>query len=343
MENIEYKDFYFIYVLAGSNYIKPTIHSFPYIPKEANVVIITNTKKVLEGIKTEFNLIVEDLDSLRDDWSIEKEKLIDIDDEEEYMNTLIDWYRNGYSFPMAIMRYGMKWAIKNNITKFCIVDCGVKIGMDTDPLNAINEINLLSERYNKNVIFGPHLQFHEEADHAKSDLEFMKLWKEICLKYISQDQYDNWPESYQYMHNKNQRGAIKYDGWMIGLWAKDISIVEVTFNLWNDLVKCSYDYPEFHKDHNRAWVTAFEWQSLIFSAILSKYYNTILSGFLGIVTHYQQPENDFFDSGMSIKWRFDKFKPTNTREEFLQVNRELLIEKYRGIENTLKLVWGFKK
>lgn len=343
MENTEYKDFYFIYVLAGSNYIKPVIHSFPYIPKEANVVIITNTRKVLEDVKPEFNLIIEDLDSLRDDWSIEKEKLINIDDEKEYMDTLIDWYRNGYSFPMAIMRYGMKWAINNNVTKFCIVDCGVKIGMDTNPLNAIKEINSLSEKYNKNVLFGYFLQFHEDVDHAKLDIDFMKVWKDICLKYISEDQYNKWPETFQFGYKEDQKGSIKFDGWMMGLWALDISIVKVAFSMWNDLVKVSYDYPELHIDHNRAWVTAFEWQSLVFGAILSKYYNTILCDSLGIVTHYQQPENDFFDSGMSIKWRFNNFKPTNTREEFLEVNRELLIQKYQGVENTCKLVWGFKK
>lgn len=337
-----YKDFYFIYVLAGSNYIKPVIHSFAYVPKEANVVIITNTKKVLDGVTTDFNLIVEDLNSLRDDWSVNNEKLIDIDDEDQYMNTLIDWYRNGYSFPMAIMRYGMKWAYKNKVKKFCIIDCGCKIGFDHDPLVNINKIQNLSNQYNKNVLFGPFLQFHEDVDRIRRDIDIMPMWKDVCLKYISEDQFNSWPETFHLENNINQKGCVKFDGWMIGLWALDDSIVEMVFSIWNDLVKCSYDYPEFHKDHNRAWVTAFEGQSFIFGSLLCKYYNGMITEVLDLVSHYQQPENDFFDSGMSIKWRFNDYQAASTRSEFIKLNRDKLIQKYRGEDNTKKLVWGFE-
>ena len=113
-------DVYFIFTLIGGNYIKPVLHSFPDIPKNANVVIITNTPEILKDIKTDFNLIIIDFESLRDDFSREHEVVICNPNDDEYMSELIEKYHTGYKFPMGIMRYGLKWAIMNNINKLIL-------------------------------------------------------------------------------------------------------------------------------------------------------------------------------------------------------------------------------
>jgi hypothetical protein len=83
-----YDDFYFIYTLVGPPYIKSFIHYFPNIPNGLNIVVITNTPELFDGIETDFNLIVVNLDSLREDWSIEHEKFIIEYDENSYFEKL---------------------------------------------------------------------------------------------------------------------------------------------------------------------------------------------------------------------------------------------------------------
>jgi len=52
-------DFYFIYYPIGPTYIKTMMVTFKYIPKDTNVVVMTNTPELLNNVNVDFNLIIK--------------------------------------------------------------------------------------------------------------------------------------------------------------------------------------------------------------------------------------------------------------------------------------------
>jgi len=326
------EDVYFIYTLVGLNYIKPVIHNFPLIPNNTNIVIITNTPHLICEKPTNFNLIVVDLETLRDDFSKEYETIIYNPNEIEYMSELIEKYKNGYKFPMGIMRYGMKWAIKNNVRKFLLIDCGVKFGFN-DPLRVINILNNVTS--NKNIIFGNPFYYPD------SDESYVRIlqdnFKDILEKYNIN--VEKLPYTYPTQWNKYSTGHVRFDGWMLGFWFTEIDKLELYFNLWNDITK-KYFMSDISKIENSTWIESFEWISVILTTIFSKLYDTILYGHNDIINHYTQPENDFFAADM--KFNDKTYINTSTREEFIKINRSRLITHYgQSVEGIKKIVWGF--
>jgi len=330
----ELKDFYYIYTLVGTNYIKPVIQSFQFVPKEANIVIVTNTPEILKDVKVDFNLIISDLESLRDDWSKEHEYLIQETDDQKYMDQLRELYKENYKFPMGIMRYGMKWAIENNITKFALVDCGVKVNYVFDPQPALDKFNELGAT--KNLLFGsPMLGEGGDFAHLLSNNYF----KNIFTKYNVR--IDNLNDSYLFEWKENYIGDITFDGWIRGFWFNDIKLIKLYFNLWNDITKQTYNsndmYPILQTSH---WIQAFEWVSIILNSVFSINYNTMICGTWDIAHHIRHPEIDFFAADYKMGQENFEWVPTETRDEFLKINREKLLKWY-GPERAKDIVYGW--
>ncbi len=70
------KDFYFIYFPIGYDFIQTMMVTFKHVPKESNIIVVTNHPETLSNVKVDFNLIVLNLDDLRDDWSKKNEIII---------------------------------------------------------------------------------------------------------------------------------------------------------------------------------------------------------------------------------------------------------------------------
>ena len=350
MDKEHYKDFYFIYVLTGANYIRPLIKYFPNIPNKANVVVLTNTPKTLNDARpTNFNLIVDDLDKYRNEWSIENEKIINIEDEQAYMDEYRRlYYEESYRYPMAIMRFGMNWAIQNNIKKFIIVDIGCKIdwrGEEQAVKTAFERIYKLYEE--RNVMFG-HTWFgvHDSfGDHLK-----LNQWAVNTIKkYIPEYNPKSYPEyiiSSIYEYDEKQEKIVEiindkepgcaFDGYCIGFCFHNIDVLKVAFNFWCDFVQKSYEDKIIDPNQKDAAVVRFEFGLEFIASLLSKYYNTIISPHHSIVRHFYHPENDWIIN----KITHIKFQPTKTREEFLKVNKEK-IEAVNGIHIAKIIVDGF--
>jgi hypothetical protein len=329
-----YKDFYFIYVLTGANYIRPLIKYMPNIPNGTNVVVLTNTPKILENIKpTNFNLIVEDLEKYRDDWSRENEKVLDIEDEQAYMEEYRRIFNEeNYRYPMGIMRFGMNWAFQNNVKKFILVDVGCKIGFENNNVTdtAFKRIEKLAKE--KNVVFGKPTFYSN--DEFKAQIKYETPLLEVIKKYIPDISLENYPETvsisyYEYDEIKKETveilddkasGAVGFDGYCYGMWVHDINVIKVAFDFWSDITKKLYETDNTIKDNPNNIITHFEPALMFVASLLSKYYNTIISPHHTLVSHFYQPENDWVIN----KMKHMDFQPANSREEFIRINKDKL-------------------
>lgn len=346
-----YKDFYFIYVLTGSNYIKPLLKYLPNIPDGTNVVVLTNTPKILENVKpTNFNLIVDDLEKYRDDWSRENEKVLDIEDEQAYMEEYRRMYNEeNYRYPMGIMRFGMNWAFQNNVKKFLLVDVGCKIGWEENEVTelAFKRIEKLTK--DKNVLFGKPTFY--SADNFAGNIKFNTYLSDIIKKYVPNNNLENIPEYisisyYEYDNEKQQvveirddkaPGGVGFDGYCYGMWVHDINIIKIAFDFWCDITKATYENDLTVKDNPNHIIVHFEFALDLIASLLSKYYNTILSPHHTIVSHFYQPEND---------WVINKIKhldlqPASSKEEFIRINKKKLFE-LNGEEISKIIMDGFE-
>lgn len=327
---MEDNDFYFIYVVVGPSFIKTIIHNFTSVPKNCNVVVITNTPQLLDGVKTDFNLIVVDLESLRDDWSIEHEKIVYAEDNEDYVKAFMELQRNGARFPMQIMRYGIKWAALNNVTKFVVLESGMTIGLDTDPNVMISELKKMGET--NNVLFGN--PYYGSFDWGKEYFNVPKF-RDILKKYVD---VENYPTTINWDGDTNFTGSVSFEGGMLGHWFHDISLVELCFNVYSEVVEASYGA---QLDSLNGWADSFEWISTILTTMFSKYYNTRINGHWQIVVHVYHPEEAYFmPDGRLINGY--KWISTESRDEFIMKNREELLNIFGGLERAKKLCYDFK-
>jgi hypothetical protein len=147
------KDFYFIYCPIGYDFIQTMMATFKHVPKEANIIVVTNHPETLKDVKVDFNLIVLNLDDLRDEWSKENETVIPDIEAQDYRNKFFEFQKNGVRFPYAIHRCIIPWLVERNITKFAILDADCLINFNNELELVMNTL----EEYCKDdqFIFGP--------------------------------------------------------------------------------------------------------------------------------------------------------------------------------------------
>jgi hypothetical protein len=337
MEKLNSDEFYFIYIAVGPTYIKPIIHNFSTIPSDINVVILTNTPKLLENLQPHFNLIVADLNILRDDWSKENEKILDIDDEDEYLSEFIKLNKTNYTFPIQIMRFGIKWAAINNITKFAIMESGMVIGFDQDPHIPLNKFKQWGET--KNVLFG-NTFWNEYTDDTLEKYLIIPAYRNVIENYGID--LNNYPSTFTSERSPYDTGSVGFEGGIVGFWFHDVLLVEMCFNIYTDLIKTAYEngYILPYDVEPSRWSVNFEWVMTIIISIYTKYFNTIVVGHQDITTHFLHPEDAFFMA--SEKYRDDEWINTTTRDEFLKLNRNKLIQTFTHLERAKKLIYGFE-
>jgi hypothetical protein len=335
---MDIKDFYFIYVITGDNYLKSILKNFDHIPDRANVVVITNTPKLLYKQKVKFNLIIEDLESLRSDWSRKNEIIPDIEDEQDYMDQLNEWYRSGYRYPMSIMRYGIKWAVKNNISKFLVAESGVSINYFFDCQKGLDVLNEFYINKKKNLIFGSPF-FVENIDLAKGWI-FDGGYYDVYKRYVPNLSEITYSEILE-MNTESEKSnilSVGFDGHTYGFIFDDIKLIERLFNIWEDIM-----IRYFELGASYSWAINFEWIMLTISSIYHRYYNTFLCGHNNIITHSYRPEHDFFAIDIKYKNHDEEWKVAKTREEFILINRDKLIQHYGGEQRVKDIVYEYEK
>jgi len=328
----EYKDFYFIYVAVGQRFIQTIKHNFTSIPNNANIVVITTTPKILEDINPHFNLIIVDLYSLQDDWSKENEILLDIENDQEYIKKYMEMYENGYRFPIEIQRFGLKWAVKNGITKFVVMESGYEVGFMREPLTALKTFNKWGKI--KNVLFGN--TFYDVNNDGRKFLNHPD-YNKVLQKYNID--LKNYPPTFHFESDPNKTGLVTFEGGLIGFWFHDIMLIDLFYNIYTDIIKISHINK--HIVSANGWANNFEWVFHILNPIFAKYFNTILAGHQDIATHFYHPEDFYFMKNArniaGVSWI-----DAPTRDEFIEKNRENMIIKFGSYEIAKKVCYNFK-
>jgi hypothetical protein len=310
------KDFYFVYFPIGPDFIQTAICTFKYIPKEANVIIVTTHPELLDDVKVDFNLIILKLDDLRDDWSRENEILIYETNPQLYRDKFFEFQKNNIRFPYAFHRCIIPWLAERNITKFAILDSDCLINFN-------NELELVFNELEKHCadgqfIFGPTMNFTSYKD------TFLQVSKDILAKYnIDSEIINEMPDTYYIL-----------DGYLRGFWFNNTDDILLFYKLWDDIIKESYkqDNPLIRSSTH---IVSDEWLHGLISYIFSKIKNVKIEDiyFHGnrIVKHIYHPENYYFylHHGLyssPIEQGGYGLKMFPTKEEFYKENKDQLLK-----------------
>jgi hypothetical protein len=317
------KDFYFIFYPIGPLYIKTLTVTFKYLPKEANVIVMTSTPELLKDIKVDFNLIVLDIDDIVDDFSKQYEPVIKETNDDLYIQKLRENIDNNIRFPYGKHRYIIPWLLERDITKFVILDsdCLINYNNELEPI-----LNHFEEKYgDTNLLFGPPMAWTYNVDMA------YESFKDIFNKYNID--LNIFPS----LNNK----ITVFDGWMRGFYFKDKELLKLYFNLWDEILKKAYelDYISLYDMSNR--VAHDEWVTGLLNEIMTKQFNAELKDVVydvdsktdkhgkRLCKHIYHPENDYWELHHQTLYvgRYN-LEIGESRKDFFQKNKEKLITFY---------------
>lgn len=313
------KDFYFVYFPVGPQFVNTMICTFKYIPKEANVVVITPTPELLADINVDFNLTIVNLDDIITEFSRQYEPVITETDNELYNIQLRKNLLQNIRFPYGLPRHIIPWLLKKDITKFAIldVDCLINYNNELEEVFSLIE----NELKGKNCFFGAH--FPQNVDTH----EIRELFTDILQKYDIDETILDGIEN----------PITVFDGWLRGFWFQNKEYLELYYNLWNDVIEKAFKSNYIYTQHN-VWTVPDEWILAYINIILNKKYGVISKDveYAGkrICRHIYHPENDYFYLHHDYLYKtVHGLETADSREEFIQKNKEKLIKFYSNQNN----------
>ena len=217
------KDFYFVYFPIGEDFIQTMAVTFKHVPKDTNIIVVSNHPELINKLDVDFNLIVLNVDDLRDDWSKENETLIYDIEVQSYRDRFFEFQKNGTRFPYALHRCIIPWLVERNITKFAILDADCLINFNQE----VELVMTAMEDYCKDdqFIFGPVMHWNSHKD------EFLNVSSDILTKYnIPLSVVESVPELY-----------IVFDGFLRGFWFNNTQDVILFYQLWDEILKEAYN------------------------------------------------------------------------------------------------------
>lgn len=321
------QDFHFVYTLVGPHYIYSLVKMLQTAPKEANVVIVTNTPELLDNVSVPCKLTVVDLETLRTDLDRTNEPILRITDEDEYCREIAKRWKN---FPMGILRHSLKWCVDNNITKLALCDVGCYVGEGMYGAFEKFEKYLNDPQCNGNIITVQPNRF--ASGFPRND--FINRMKGECailgvkdLMESAEFSIDKVPPDFKvmFLHDNGNLEMVTYDGdldldgFMIGFLFQSKELLLKLYNFWNDMVRIYY----LDKSRLLNGIMGHEFVMSFATEMFSRFHDVVIIPYSGIIWHERRPENDpyvvyhkFFDS---------LFIQTPTRREFIEANKEYLI------------------
>jgi hypothetical protein len=328
------KDFYIVFHPVGYQFIKTMETSFKYIPKEYNVVVMTPTPELLKDVKTDFNLIVLNSLDLMDDFAKNaswKTAYITDADHEVYVEKLLSEVSKGNIFPDHNHRFILPWLAKNNITKFilCNTDCLINFRGEFE-----NGVDRMIEKFgDRNVIFGPLMQHHTDINRmyeSYGDVFEKRGYDKETMKSV--------PNPYTLL-----------DGWARGFWFQDTEMLMEFFYMWDDMIKHCYEI-QSHDLLQGFWTMTDEWLFGLVAQMMKIRYGLSIEDMcingLYVIAHAYHPENSYFRCRFALGE--ERFKNANTRKEFIESNRDLLVrfyERFNGLpqDRVHELIYDFNE
>ena len=323
---IKLSDFYFIFFPIGNDFIQTMLCTFKYVPQNCNIIVITPHCDLIKDVNVSFNLIVLNIDDLRDDWSKKNEIVIYGKNSEKYINKVFENQKKGIKFPYGLHRYIIPWLANKNITKFAILDADCLINYNNE-LEFV--FNSLSEYCgNDQYSFGPTMSI------SSNKKEYLTLSKDVLNEHgIDVNVINNMPEKY-----------YCFDGYLRGFWFNNVSDVMLFYYLWDGILKKSYDLNSSYINQNYTAVSD-EWLVGLVSYILSVIKKIKIEDLVfhshRLVKHIYHPENYFFQlhHGLyhtPIKEGGYGLVSKSSRKEFYDENEEKLIRFYSNVNGIIK-------
>jgi hypothetical protein len=308
------KDFYFIFHPVGPQFINTMLVTFKYIPKDCNVVVMTPTPQLLKDIVVDFNLIVLDTEDLIDDFTRRTDNVIKETDHDKYMEILQKNLKENKRFCDITNRWIMPWLVKNNITRFALVNADSLINFDGELQEQFDYMNNTYE--GKNVMFGPIMShfYDKQAYITKYGHIFDKhgIPKELILEL---------PETLK-----------AFDGWMRGFLFDSTDLVQLYFNIWDDIIKHGYETDSDDLKQN-PWTVTDEGLTALIAEMISLKHDVLIEDIVfnsrRLVKHIYHPENDYF--GLHHDFLYSnmyKLQRASSRQEFYEVNKDTLVNFY---------------
>jgi|TARA_B100001094_G_C18179656_1_gene800127 hypothetical protein len=326
------QDFHYIFFPIGPQFIKTLISTFKWVPKDTNVIVLTNTPEFFDNLDINFNLTVLDIDQLSDKESQLNEPLIKEYDNDKFISKLLEKSKEGNIFPYGKHRFVIPWLLERNITKFALLDSDCVLNYHNQHTSVLNHIN--TEYAGKNLLISLPMNFTADINNIWDN------FSEAFTKYgISEDEV------------KSLGNDLKMnDGWLRGFDFKDKNLLEMYFNIWNDILKISYSNKHDLLKWN-SWTVADEWIHGILSLLLKKKFDIITEditfGGHRLVHHFYHPENDYFNLHHgSLYQDMYKMVQTTSRQEFYKKNKDNIIKFYKyqnGVDpvNVKKLIYDW--
>jgi hypothetical protein len=309
------KDFYFIYFPIGYDFIQTMIMTFRCVPKETNIIVVTNHPEVLKDIKVDFNLIVLNVDDLRDEWSKENEILIYEIEAQAYRDKLFEFQDKEIKFPYGIHRCILPWLVERNITKFAILDADCLINFDNELETTMNAL----KEYCKDdqFVFGPIMN---QTSYKEN---FLRLLPNTLSKYnIPLSIIESMPPLYKTV-----------DGYLRGFWFNNTEDILLFYKLWDEILKEAYKQNDHLLKMNK-YTISDEWLHGLVSYVLNQFRNIKVEDLFfnshRIIRHIYHPENYYYNFShnlysSSIEEGGYGLKPSNFRSEFIKENKDRLI------------------
>lgn len=328
------KDFYFIFHPVGPQFINTMLVTFKYIPKDCNVVVMTPTPELLKDIKVDFNLIVLDTEDLIDDFTRKTDNVIKETDHDLYMDKLRQNLKEGKKFCDITNRWIMPWLIKNNITKFALVNADSLINFNGELQQQFDYME--KNYYGKNVMFGPIM------DHFYDNQIYLERYGHIFE--------NNGIEKELVLKVRNPLKA--FDGWMRGFLFNSTDLIEQYFNIWNDVIKFGYEI-DSHDLKQNPWTVTDEGLTGLIAEMISLKHDVLIDDIVfnsgRLVKHIYHPENDYFGLHHDFLYtNMYKLQPASSRQEFFEINKDNLIifyENQNGIprERMPEVIYDYQK
>jgi len=276
------KDFFFAYTVIGPKRIRRIQNTLTNFPKNSNILIVTNTPEMFDGVSTDCNLYVVNIEDLRTDKNREQEPLICSTNDEEYDAIYNSRIHTRERFPGPVIRHAMFWLLKNNATKFALIDPGCA------PLRATEVINDLSNTTShQNIILLNPLGNIQSGTNLKYMIESAN-----CLDIVESCGVDlSEPKTASFRWRlDNQTDDVKLEktvgseGYMYGYWFNNKERLDLYYHLWNSI---SERIVETGKSHGCLEGTGWsiEQAADMVNNVFAFHFDTLLAGHNDIIKH----------------------------------------------------------
>lgn len=255
-------------------------------------------------------LAVLDIDQERSmyDWSFEYEAIPTAKTDQEYTAQFRSNLSNGKRFSYSLHRFALPWIIKNNYTKFVIIDPDVYFAFKSQ------DINTLQDYVNAYFLHGDAPSRTNEVDYviasgyAEERKQVNEDYFNLLCKYTNST--CNMPEIF-----------CMNDGPFRFYSFETVDKVEKFFNTWNTGVEMMLKEPECAAAHGPVFLNDEVLLGSIYSLLNIKV--SPMNCMAAKILH--RIENRYFMPTTGY------YKLTDSLEEFLQVNHAELVEYYDNL------------